>query len=243
MSPLKPSTVNAQTQLAKYCREGELVEIEGAARDRIATYRRLVFSVVSDALVRSYPLTKALLTEIEWANLVHDFFELHKCADPQVWKMPFELIDFVKEKQEHLQEKYPQLIDLMGFEWIEIELYMMPDKPFPKMSCNDPMNEPWVFNPEHQFIILSYPVHDRKANLILSEDKGTYHVLAFRHPHTGSIHFTKLNNAVAEVLTHLASGRGTLKEYLKTSNHFDTNWLSDQMLNFFQVFKAKGLLM
>jgi hypothetical protein len=242
MTELEASTVAQQRLLAGYCRNGNLVPIDGAKPSRLETYRRLVFSGIRDALVQSYPLTQALLTEHEWANLVHDFFEQHKCVEPQIWKMPFELIAFVKEKQGDLQTKYPQLIDLLEFEWLEIALYMMPDIPYPMQRSGNPNLSQWIFNPEHRFMRLDFPVHLLNASRITAKDKGVYNVLAYRHQQTGAVHFINLNLELAEALLYLSSGKGSIAEYTAHQTIKDRGLLNAQLLRFFELYKQKGLI-
>ncbi len=190
---LKPETYEQQSRLAAYCRNGEQPALDGITPNRIGHYRRLVFNVVKDALTRSYPLAVNLLEEEEWAILCNDFFEFHPCQDPQVWKMPEELISFVQQERAHLCEKYPHLLELLRFEWKEVEYYMMPDRDWPIASKTNEWQDAWSLNPESEVLSLEYPVHLKNARQISEEDHGSYYCLVFRHEQTGKVHFMNLS--------------------------------------------------
>lgn len=185
MIPQK-STYQHQVTLANYCRNGALENIPGVTKN-ISHYRRLVFNTVLDSLSAAYPLTENLLNE-EWEALVHRFFSTHKVQSPQIWNMPKEIIDYINCHEKELLNRYPFLPNLLVFEWLEIEVFMMPDVVFPKAIAGK-----LCCNPEIQLVEFQFPVHLKKAAQITPNDEGTYYVAIYRNPDTKAVSFTNLS--------------------------------------------------
>jgi hypothetical protein len=134
---LKTETYKIQNKLSEYCRNGKLIEIKGAVTDRLPHYRRLVFNVVKDAVENTYPIAHKYINKNIWKEICHDFFTNHKCKDPQVWRMPKEFVEYCKNRQFAEQYNLPFLNDLLYFEWLEVEMYMMEDKDSPLYNDSD----------------------------------------------------------------------------------------------------------
>lgn len=192
----KESTHQHQTSLATYCRTGCYENIPGVNEKHVKQYRRLVYNVIDDTLSTAYPLSKKLLLEEEWNTLVQDFFSSVNCSSPQIWTMPRELVEFLEDSDYVLVQKYPFLVELLHFEWLEIEVYMMEDAPVvPYKVEGDFQVETLYLNPELRILALSYPVHTKVAKEIDEADKGQYFVTVHRHPMNGKAIFTEVNYA------------------------------------------------
>jgi len=197
---LQADSLDAQSKLAAYCRSGKEQNLPGITPNRLHHYRRLVFNVVKDALRSTYPLTHNMLTGKQWENLCHEFFEQHPCQDPQVWKMPYELIAYLDSRDHELKQEYPHLVTLLLFEWKELEYYMMPDREQPAFMSADMWKDPWALNAEAEVMTLDYPVHLKNARFISRTDCGHYFCLIFRQPVTGKIMFMDLSPFFAWML-------------------------------------------
>ena len=200
---LRDSTYEAQSALAAYCRTGIDQPIPGVDRDRVPHYRRLVFNIIEDNLQTAYPLTHNLLSPDEWEEVVHSFFSNHPCQSPQIWSMPNEFLDYLRDASHPLLEKYPFLEDLLLFEWREIELYMSEDKKASYSKLGDVGKDNLVLNPEHLLMQLSWPVHLMNASEIETEDKGNFFLMLHRDPDSGKILFTNLSLAFVRMIEFL----------------------------------------
>lgn len=209
---LHAETHEAQSKLAAFCRSGREQHLPGLTPGRVHHYRRLVFNVVKDALGSSYPLTVNLLTAKEWENLCHEFFERHDCRDPQVWKMPYELVEYLETRDHELKDKYPHLMTLLLFEWKEVEYYMMPDRKQPAPGGGDIWNDPWTLNAEAEIMTLDYPVHLKNARFITRTDQGKYFCLIFRQCDTGKVKFMNLSPFFAWLLATMMAEPASLAE-------------------------------
>lgn len=208
---LNQETAAIQEQLARYCRSGKLNPIKGASEKRLPHYRRLVYNVVNGAMEQAYPITLQVLSEQEWEELIQAFFEQHDPQSNQVWKLPKELYEFAKNEEWHIKINMPFLIDLLYFEWIEIEVYCMPDCiTTAYRKTGDIWSDALVVNPEFRLIHLQYPVH-KKAWHTLESLKGNYFVLVFREPDSGKVRFIELSALFALTFEQLA-GEATMAE-------------------------------
>jgi len=216
---LHKETYNVQSELARYCRTGDLKPIKGANPDRLKHYRRLVFNVVNGVLETAYPITKQILKTEEWDLLVSRFFSEHDTVDPQVWKMPYEFYNYVLETGFAEQMNRPYLNDLLHFEWIEIEVHTMPDKKIPLFKEKGTLlKEKIIINPEHKLLKLSFPVFRLSADH-LKENEGEYYVLVYRDQAKYDVHFFEMSTGYVvlfELLkTNDLNGRQALEKTAK----------------------------
>ena len=197
---LLAKTHKHQSSLATYCRNGEPITIEGAIQKNLKHYRRLVINNVLDSLSTAYPITEKLLGENEWEALVNRFFSSYKIQSPQIWYMPKEFKDYVLTYEKTLLEQFFVLETLLEFEWLEVDVFMMPDIPFEKPKEANR----YALNPETKLLKLDFPVHLKSASLITKEEKNTYFVSLHRNPENGSVQFTNLSIPLVDVLEHLS---------------------------------------
>lgn len=241
---LLDDTVIQQSRLANYCRTGVLEPIKGLTENRVGNYRRLVYNVIDDTLQTAFPLTYNLLTEEEWDETVNRFFSNHACQSTSVWKMPYEFYQYIEESDTKLKNIYPFLTELLLFEWMEIELYMMEDMQFPETQNNgDLENDVILFNPEFKLMRLSYPVHQKNPNEISGEDKGEYFILMFRDKSSGAIQFVNLSLFYVWLIEKIHASRDSLKNILSEGTGIfglDYQTLLNNSIPFLSELKTKS---
>lgn len=212
---LKTSTRSIQSQLASYCKDGVLSPIEGAREERLPTYRRLVFNVIRDTLRQAYPISYEILSKEEWGNLVYDFFKNHNCQHHEVWKMPYELVEYVESTQYHISIDKPYLLELLYFEWLEIEIHGHEDVDLPDyVPYTGELEEVLVLNPYTRLIQLNYPVH-KMSHREVSAHQGHYFVLIYRDLSEDKVHFMELSPFTAQLLVQLQESDGVPSPILK----------------------------
>lgn len=211
---LKAETYKHQSALAQYCRTGKEINLPGAIQENLSHYRRLVFNVVKDALETTYPISFKYIDNEVWNEMVYNFFSSHKCSDPQVWKMPEEFYQFCKVNNYNEKYSLPFLNDLLYFEWLEVELYMMEDIPYPEFIKVKPgLKHRIGINPEHQLVKLDYPVHLEKP-VDTIDKKGDYFLLLYREKDSGRVQFMNLSVLFAFLLESISTGEKTLEQIL-----------------------------
>jgi hypothetical protein len=206
---LKNDTHKIQSALAGYCRDGQPVELPGTTDGRVPQYRRLVFNVIKGTLDQAYPVAAKHLGVEKWNQLVHHFFAHHPCRDPQIWRMPRELIDYVKASEYYKKLQLPHLLDLLKMEWLEIEVHAMPDQKYGvAVEINDILHDPLCFNPHYRLERFDYPVH-KIHTLNPGEHRGDYFLLIFREPTVKQrVQFIALQPAYAALIDSLLLNPG-----------------------------------
>lgn len=216
------SLVNIQEKFTHFCRTGELDPSFKIRPERAQIYYNHVKIGFENVLRKAYPLTYHLLKPKRWSQLTDAFLAEVDCATPFLWKMPQFLVDYVKKNRWADHFKIPYLNDLVDFEWIEIEIHMMPDALEKNArKKGNLLDDPLIVNPESRILTYSYPVYEKKK-LPRPMQKSTYPLLTFRHPDTGQVHFIALSSFFKTVLElikgqHL-SGRKALIAAAKKFN-------------------------
>ncbi len=244
---LTEETAKIQEQLGAYCRTGRETVIPGVTPGRLHHYRRLVNNVVRDNLDSGFPITLAALGEEQWDALVQEFFVHGQPKSPQVWRLPLEFYLYHAAQETGIRLGKPYLDDLLYFEWMEIEVHNMPDRPFPEYVKEGKfLEERLAFNPEYEIIKMAYPVHTHPAEQA-SRLKGDYFVLIFRSPGTGYVQFLNLSALNVYILTRLveedlpaAQLRG---EIARATGIESGKYLDDSLEKFIQELMQKQLIL
>lgn len=200
---LREETIRNMELLGEYSRTGIRQNLSGITPGRIHHYRRLVTNVVNDTLRTAFPITVAALGEDAWQELVDEFFSEGFPRTPQVWKMPFEFYQYHAERETRSRNSLLFLDDLLYFEWMEIEIHTMPDRPYPDfVSEGDLFKDRLAFNPEYEIVRLEYPVHTHPVSEAIYM-KGDYFALLYRMPESGHVQFLNISALNVYIITRL----------------------------------------
>jgi hypothetical protein len=244
---LQESTYKQQSDLAHFCRTGELAESVIVRPDRVHHYRRLVYNIVDDSLESAFPLAKNLLTDEQWDTLVNNFFATHKCMSAQIWEMPKEFYNYFKDTESPMKNLYPQLEDLLFFEWMEIEVFMMEDIVFPQVAKEgNILSDTLAVNPEFRIFRVSYPVHLKIAKEITQDDKGAYYILLFREKETGRVQFIDLSAVYVLIIENIAKGLKLEEILTEISRHLKLDSMEvlfDNVKTFVEMLQVKGFVL
>ena len=193
-------TFDLQTDLGLYCRTG-INEPETSIQEHTFQYRRLVYNVIKDTLKTAFPMTIELIGKKRWKKSVAYFFENHKCQTPQIWKLPFEFYEFYLNNNFPFKKKYPFILDLLHYEWLEIEVFMMEDLPIAKFNTQgDIRKDILIPNPEIKILPIQYPFHLKKVKQISEEDRGQYFVTIHRDFYSKQVKFNDFSYPFVEML-------------------------------------------
>lgn len=196
----KTLTENLQVQLGTYCKTGEN-EPDTSIQEHTYQYRRLITNVFKNSLKSAFPITRHLLLDEEWDEMVDHFIVNHECSTPQVWKMPFEFYEYFSISDYPLTKTHPFLLDLLLFEWMEIEVYSMPDEFIPEFTTNgNKEKDVFIVNPELKVQVLKYPFHKKPIKDITEADEGQYIVTIHRDYYTKKVMFNEVSYAFMEML-------------------------------------------
>jgi len=161
-------------QLGHFC----LTEESPPAESRIHIYRRHVRRKISRNLEGAFPLAYHILSQEQWDEMVDRFLAEDPCSSPFFWQVPKFFVQFAKKKGYAERFHIPYLEDLLDFEWLEIEMFMMPNE-----------------SEQTRIVTYSYPVFEKNPR-----EKGVYHLYAFRHPKTKEVHFVRITPFYHRVL-------------------------------------------
>ena len=208
-------TFALQTDLGLYCRTG-INQPKTSIQEHTFHYRRLVYNVIKDTLKTAYPITRKLIGKKRWKKSVAHFFENHKCETPQIWKLPIEFCDYYNENQFPFKKEFPFIKELLQYEWLEIEVFMMEDLPIEKFKIETSSKEEiFIPNPEIKILPLQYPIHIKKIKQITETDKGQYFVSIHRDYNTKQVKFNDLPYPIVEMLVKINEEETTIVD-LKT---------------------------
>lgn len=235
----KTKTHEYQSALAHYCKTGDLKEIPGINKRHIHHYRRLVVNNVYDSISSAYPLTMNLLGDELFKNVFDDFFKTEPLQHPQIWMMPKAFMEYIHHKRKDLLKEYIVLEQLLEFEWLEIEVYMMADISLPKTN----KQKVYILNPEIRLMKLDFPIHLKQANRITPNEMADYFVGLHRHPQSGNVHFTNLSVPFVDLLEHCSAQPLTIDELQNVlSKYGSTDIINEVLPPFLKTSLESGLL-
>lgn len=214
--PLSDETARLMRELAGLSRSGEPGTIGGVRADRCAIYHGLVRGAYEEALRKAYPITCAALGEAAWGRLVSEFLACRAASSPALWRMPGELRDWVDEERVGERISKPFLRDLLTFEWIEIEVFMLPDLAASAQAGDLAEGRP-IANPEHRLIDLRYPIFRMPAEAALAEE-GCYCLLCFRHPESLSACYMELSPFARAIFEGAIGGASSGEEIVGSAS-------------------------
>lgn len=217
---LLKSTQNQLSNFASFCRTGILIDTPEIPQPNFQLYHKLVLNVIEDTLQNAYPLTHQLLIQEEWSKLVKDFFAKHACKSNQVWFMPKEFYDWFISSNPLILKKYIFLDELLWFELIELEMFMMEDEFVAHTKLGDILFSKLILNPEHRLLSFKFPVHFKNCRSIELSDKGKYFVIANRNS-KGDILFNEVSAPIVRVIEYLEENSLSIIELIeKFQNEF-----------------------
>ncbi len=244
---LNEYTQTQQNNFASFCKTNILKPIDGLTENRIHHYRRLIRGVIDDSLRSAYPITENLLTNEEWDFIVDEFIAKHKSQSPQIWQMPYEFYQFIDENEFEVKTKYPHLIDLLLFEWKEIEIYMMEDKndDIENLSVNLFNHSSIILNREYEILQLSYPVHTKQSAYITAKDKNVFYVLMFRA--NDKVQFFDLSLFFVWMIYEIENNNYSIEQLIKKTEEANKNInckiIKENFLKFIYTMHSKGFIL
>jgi hypothetical protein len=244
---LRKETREIQELLGEYCRNGVEPDLPGVTPGRLPHYRRLVWNAVKDTLDTAFPITLAALGEDTWEELVKDFFEAGLPQTPQLWKLPLEFYHYHSGRGTGKLMEEIYLDDLLLFEWMEIEVHTMPDRPYPDfVEQGNLFSDRLAFNPEHEIVQLEYPVHTHPAREA-GRMKGEYFALLYRLPESGHVQFLALSALNAYMFVRMLEADRPLNEvkgeFARLAHIESGRYLDEALEKFFSDLMDRKLIL
>ncbi|MCH1429895.1 MAG: hypothetical protein GWP59_07870 [Chlamydiales bacterium] len=227
---LKDGTQKAQREMANFCRKkSKLSDDLLISNERAKVYRRLICNNIDSTLQNAYPITYHLLSDDQWKQVVDDFLASDACISPYLWEMPKALVSFAKSRGYDEIFALPFLNDLLLFEWLEIEVYMMPNKPAAKELEEKAYYQFPIVNPEHKLLQLEYPVFKKTKCGELS-DKKQYFISLHRHPETKQVLFFEHSSFFIYLLEEMSESKICM-DHMVEKTVKDFGWKLNQTIH------------
>ncbi len=232
-------TYDSQQRLSRWVRTGENADVPGTTAEGLKQYRRLFRNNINNTLTQAYPISLEVLSNEQWNKMVDGFYANHDAQTPHVWKLPFEFYQFARESDYAQKYGFPFLNDLLYFEWLEIDVYTMPNKyPEPFKENGDAMNDLIEVNREYSLERLEYPVHLYAAKESLNH-KGNYFLLTYRTPKDFEVKFLDMPPLHVLFFEKISNERLTasqiIDQLLVQNNEIPKEQLAQNILGFIQT--------
>lgn len=154
--------------------------------ERIGVYRQLVYNSFYDLLTSVYPNAYELLKK-GWEKLLHDYIEAYPPTSPILNKVVEHFPKFLS-KQKKILKKYPFIVELSTYEWLELEV-------------SEKENiEKTLVNPAHVLCHFQYPIPEilemiknKKLNNKIKPKETN--LLIYRDPKDFTVRFFELSHS------------------------------------------------
>jgi hypothetical protein len=186
----------------------------------------LVFNVIKDGLKTAFPITRGLIGKKRWKKSVQYFFENHSCQTAQIWKLPFEFYEFYLQNELPFKKDFLFIKELLYFEWLEIEVFMMEDLPIKNFKKEGDLKAAILIpNPEIKILPLEYPIHIKKTKEISTQDKGQYFVTIHRDYYDKQVKFNNFSYPFIEMLLLINEEETTFSDLKTLLSKYETDIL------------------
>lgn len=112
-----------QLELARYLRAPDVVAPPAQVETRrLHIYRDLIYNNIENFIVNVFPVTRSLLTDEQWHQLVRSFIKNHHCQTPYFLQISDEFVQYILQTRGLCGGDPPYLLELIHYEWIELAL-------------------------------------------------------------------------------------------------------------------------
>lgn len=188
---------------------------DGVTHEKMGVYRQLLKANFHQILSQGFPLSKSILQNGDWDDLVDSFFSDHHCKTPYFSEISREFVDFIGNLSTENQVLPPFMYELAHYEWVELGLMTAPD-----YQCS---KEDVAFVPMHDHfvhrlwlselawpLVYRYPVHrlnaENSMNFHNPPDLPTF-ILVYRDP-DHEVRFIEITEMTYHLLVCLQSHPG-----------------------------------
>lgn len=240
-----------QKSWVQYLTQADATPPGEARPERLAHYRRLVGNIFHDTLEAGFPIAHHHLPREEWDQLVAGFMANHNTAPHRIWELCAAFVAYCAETAQQEKIHRPYLIDLLTFEWMELDLHTRADKAMPELHpfTDDTMIRDTVqyVNPYMEVLPLDYPVHKERQEEALHKMQPS-HLIGYRDLQQHQVHFIEVSILHAQLLSdqagkfiHWPSQMQALQNQLPDLPHDVDTWM-DILKPFILHLQRKGIL-
>ena len=164
---MKTAQISFQATQQQFCNwirfpQSELSKALPAERMQI--YRDLLFNNVCSFINLVYPVTRAILPELQWQKLLNEFFQKAQCDSPFYNDISLQFREYLTDCQHPSLKEYPWLAELLQFEWLELYLDTVEIE---KRIVN--RQDEWQLNTQVWVLVYEYPVYQWSSSMTISK--------------------------------------------------------------------------
>lgn len=177
----------------------------GAFKDRLLTYRGIARNALEDPLPDCFPITHALLGEADlWNGCLDAFLASRSIQSPYYRDVSPTFVGWLADSGWGL-ERWPFLLQLAHFEYIEVEILRWPDDP-PASGLHDTptADSHVVFDGAARNLAYAYRVHEATKEEPAPAD-GEAFLLGYRDPE-GDFGYSELSAHASAFLARCLEG-------------------------------------
>lgn len=89
---------------------------------RMAIYKELFFTNIQGFLASCFPVLRRITPDLQWQDLVRDFYAEHSCRSPLFSQVAEEFLNYLQQERQVAPENPPFLVELAHYEWVELAL-------------------------------------------------------------------------------------------------------------------------
>ncbi len=140
--------------------QSTLKSIVNVHDNRMQIYQELIYNNINSILKRAFPVSFSILTSSQWHKLVKGFIKDHSATSPYFYHIPKQFVDYLNGLP---KLSFPFLVELMHYEWIELEVEISPDYQ-PKEIIDN--KDTLIRNTSTRVLIYQFPVHQICRNYL-----------------------------------------------------------------------------
>ncbi len=217
---------------------------------RMAIYRELFFNNVGSFLAGYFPITRAIIGDDRWQQLMRDFYREHYSQTPLFTELAAELLDYLANERTDDGSLPGFITELAHYEWVEGAINLAPDpEPDAELEDGDLLTDVPEVSPVAWLLSYQWPVHEiSKTNQPSEPLEQPLHFLVYRGA-ADDVVFNTLNPVSARLLQLLGdpdtrvTGRAALETIAAEMGHQEPEQVVQAGAKILQDWRTKHIIL
>jgi hypothetical protein len=244
-----------QREFTDYLRDPENNSIPNNIEPRrMAIYDELVFNNIEGFLSNGFPVIRSLYDQQQWQQIVRKFILNHQCHSPLFSEITLEFIDYLSANGRYLLERYPFLLELAHYEWVEVAVMYADEENNlgnTRQNLTEISDQQWlsqapIVSSVMHLLAYEFPVHQISIDNIPLQKSATGVFLAvYRKPNddVGFMELNALSYRLLESLDGITSGSIIIDNLAKQMGHDNGSELYQPAIEMMRGFMQRNILL
>ncbi len=219
---------------------------EGIEPRRMAIYQELFYNNIEGFISNAFPVMRTLFNDQQWQQLIRDFMRNHRCHSPIFAEIAIEFLDYLSGKGRHLLTKYPFLLELAHYEWVEIAVVFADEENRAEASEPQWLEQIPLLSSICHILAYDYPVHLISQNFCPTEQEKLATFLVVYRDKKHEVGFMELNVVSYRLLGFIdghSTGKAIITRIAQELRRDDVENLYPMVLELFDLFRKKNILL